>query len=210
MTAPATGRRGRPRAFDPEAVLACAMDLFWRSGYGGTSIPDLSEATGLSTSSIYNAFGSKHDLYVIVFDRYLDLVDDVMLGPMLHGIAGVADVQAFLGRLESAARDTTGPRGCLATKAVAEFGPEDPDIDVRVQRYRTSLRAALAAALARAAEKDQVAAHDVAVLTDAVAAIVLAHNLLLSAGAKPDDATALLRTADDLIALSHPSPIRPA
>src|SRR5271165_2946384 len=37
--------RGRPRQYDPQRALTRAMDAFWRQGYAGTSLDDLSAAT---------------------------------------------------------------------------------------------------------------------------------------------------------------------
>ena len=49
-------RRGRPRAFDDEAVLDQAMQVFAVKGFSATSLDDLVGATGLNRPSLYNAF----------------------------------------------------------------------------------------------------------------------------------------------------------
>lgn len=67
---PKTSRGGRPRGFDREAAIAIAMELFWRHGYEGVSIGDLTEAIGIAPPSLYAAFGSKALLYQEVLDRY--------------------------------------------------------------------------------------------------------------------------------------------
>ncbi|MEM5316624.1 TetR/AcrR family transcriptional regulator [Paraburkholderia sp. JHI869] len=64
--------RGRPRAYDPEEALARARDTFWRNGYAGTSLDDLSEATGMNRPSLYGAFGDKHALYLQTMERYVE------------------------------------------------------------------------------------------------------------------------------------------
>lgn len=56
-------KRGRPRAFDRDRALLDAARLFWRRGYSGTSTRDLTARLGLSTSSLYGAFGSKAELF---------------------------------------------------------------------------------------------------------------------------------------------------
>ncbi|HKU95144.1 MAG TPA: hypothetical protein VJR58_07710, partial [Vineibacter sp.] len=48
--------RGRPRAYDPEQALAQATDTFWRTGFSGTSLDDLSGAMGMNRPSLYGAF----------------------------------------------------------------------------------------------------------------------------------------------------------
>ena len=57
-------RRGRPRAYDPQAALQQATDSFWRSGYSGTSLDKIGAATGMNRPSLYAAFGDKHTLYL--------------------------------------------------------------------------------------------------------------------------------------------------
>jgi AcrR family transcriptional regulator len=66
------GKTGRPISFDKDAALEAAMLLFWERGYEGTSMADLTQAMGLSPSSIYAAFGDKHALFALAVKRYMD------------------------------------------------------------------------------------------------------------------------------------------
>ena len=69
-----TSRRGRPRAYDAEAVLDRAAEVFWANGFAATSLDDLSAAMGMSRPSIYNAFGDKKDLFLRALERFRDTV----------------------------------------------------------------------------------------------------------------------------------------
>lgn len=62
--------RGRPRNYDPDAALKSATSAFWKTGYSGTSLDDLSAATGMNRPSLYAAFGDKRDLYLKALSRY--------------------------------------------------------------------------------------------------------------------------------------------
>jgi AcrR family transcriptional regulator len=66
------GKTGRPIGFDRDAALEAAMLLFWKRGYEGTSMADLTGAMGLNPSSIYAAFGDKHALFSLAVTRYMD------------------------------------------------------------------------------------------------------------------------------------------
>jgi AcrR family transcriptional regulator len=66
------GRTGRPISFDKDAALEAAMLLFWERGFEGTCMTSLTQAMGLSPSSIYAAFGDKHTLYQLAVKRYLE------------------------------------------------------------------------------------------------------------------------------------------
>ncbi len=68
---------GRPRAFDLEQALDSALKVFWRKGYEGASLPDLTKAMGINRPSLYAAFGNKEELFRKALDRYSE-------GPACH------------------------------------------------------------------------------------------------------------------------------
>lgn len=61
---------GRPREFDLDDAIVRAMRLFWRRGYEGTSLSDLTSELGITRPSLYAAFGNKEALFIKVLDRY--------------------------------------------------------------------------------------------------------------------------------------------
>jgi AcrR family transcriptional regulator len=62
---------GRPREFDIDRALDQALEVFWRNGYEGASIADLTAAMGINPPSLYAAFGNKEALFRRALDRYL-------------------------------------------------------------------------------------------------------------------------------------------
>lgn len=66
------GKTGRPIGFDKDAALEAAMLLFWERGYEGASMANLTQAMGLSPSSIYAAFGDKQALFSLAVKRYTE------------------------------------------------------------------------------------------------------------------------------------------
>ena len=108
-------RRGRPRAYDPDAALSRALGSFWTAGYSGTSLDDLSAATGMNRPSLYGAFGDKRDLYLKALAYYWDasrvavdqaLARDVPLRQALQRLYDKALSIYFSGK--------EGARGCFA------------------------------------------------------------------------------------------------
>jgi len=57
-------------SFDEDEVLQAALRLFWEKGYEGALLSDLMAAMGLTTSSLYKAFGSKEAHFWRVVERY--------------------------------------------------------------------------------------------------------------------------------------------
>ncbi|HEX5959426.1 MAG TPA: helix-turn-helix domain-containing protein, partial [Hyphomicrobiaceae bacterium] len=68
--AESAAQRGRPREFDTEKALDRALEVFWRKGYEGASISELTDAMGINRPSLYAAFGNKEDLFRKALDRY--------------------------------------------------------------------------------------------------------------------------------------------
>src|SRR6267154_1991760 len=63
---------GRPREFEVDKALDVALQVFWRKGYEGASMADLTEAMGITKPSLYAAFGNKEELFRKALDRYVD------------------------------------------------------------------------------------------------------------------------------------------
>jgi AcrR family transcriptional regulator len=61
---------GRPRSFNTDKALDRAMHVFWRKGYDGTSLSDLTRAMRINAPSLYAAYGNKAALFGKVIDRY--------------------------------------------------------------------------------------------------------------------------------------------
>ena len=63
-------RRGRPRQFSAQDALQAAVGLFAEKGYEHTSLTDLTQAMGINKTSMYLAFGSKEDLFLLAMQTY--------------------------------------------------------------------------------------------------------------------------------------------
>jgi AcrR family transcriptional regulator len=62
--------RGRPREFDADKALDRAMRVFWRKGFLGASMTDLTRAMRIGRPSLYAAFGDKEQLFHRALERY--------------------------------------------------------------------------------------------------------------------------------------------
>jgi AcrR family transcriptional regulator len=112
---------GRPRTFDPDEALDRALQVFWRQGYEGASLSDLTEAMGISRTSMYAAFGNKEDLFRKALERYASgpasYTERALEQPTARAVA------QYL--LEGAILTTTargGPAGCLSVQGALATG----------------------------------------------------------------------------------------
>ncbi|MGZ0153653.1 TetR/AcrR family transcriptional regulator [Kribbella sp. WER1] len=126
----------RPRKFDEAEVLDAARQQFTETGYHGTSVDDLSRATGLSKGSLYGAFGDKETLFQRVFDDYC-AGSDAMAAALIDGPEDEALIrlQAWLH-----APETTDRFGCLLARGTAELASENDAVAARsLAAYETLL-----------------------------------------------------------------------
>src|SRR5262249_36617440 len=124
------------RQFDHDAVVDRAMMMFWRKGYGGTSIDDLEKATRLRRGSLYNAFGDKQGLFVAALKRYETTVGQERT-KQLSNLDPYRAIEGFLDILVAKMSEPSRPRGCLHTNTSLEF-PNAPDEVLRIIAERTA------------------------------------------------------------------------
>lgn len=60
------------RAFDDEKALESAMGVFWKKGYAGASLAELTQTMGINKPSMYRAFGNKEALFLKATQRYIE------------------------------------------------------------------------------------------------------------------------------------------
>lgn len=71
---------GNKRQFDEEVVLDQMAFHFWKHGYSATKVDQLSNITGLTKTSLYNAFGNKEVLFTRSINFYVERSIKKMLG----------------------------------------------------------------------------------------------------------------------------------
>lgn len=198
------GRGGRPRGFAADEVLTRCLDVFWQRGYEATSLADLEAASGLVRTSLYNAFGAKHDLYAAALQRYLAGLDARLVAPLHDGDAGLADLGAFFDRVETWLAERSPPAGCLViTSMVESAGADDVVRDAGGQLVRR-YREAFLAALGRAADAGEVPADSVARRAEMLTGLVLGLNVAARARHTGQVAALLQAGREEARAWGHP------
>src|SRR5881397_579443 len=103
---------GRPRAFDVDEALDQALKVFWRKGYEGASLPDLTEAMGINRPSLYAAFGNKEALFRKAVERYVEGHACHVRGALAEPTARGVVRRLWLAGIDLIA-DPRRPRGCF-------------------------------------------------------------------------------------------------
>jgi AcrR family transcriptional regulator len=115
---------GRPRTFDTDEALDAALGVFWRHGFEGASLARLEKATGLSRSSLYQAFGDKEALFDKALGRYRTMWMNPQLAALEQPDAGPSELRAYFRTLAAGLRadPALARRGCLFVNSMAELG----------------------------------------------------------------------------------------
>ncbi|QGZ64012.1 TetR/AcrR family transcriptional regulator [Paraburkholderia acidisoli] len=183
--------RGRPRAYDPAEALARARDTFWRNGYAGTSLDDLSAATGMNRPSLYGAFGDKHALYLQAVERYV-ATGRAAMERSLDGALPLRDalMRVFDGALAWYFPANEAPRGCFLVGTAAVEAVNDPAVREQLAAGLRSFDKAFERRLRLAVEQGELPADaSVPVLARLASALLQSTALRARAG----DARATLR-----------------
>ncbi|MCA1457222.1 TetR/AcrR family transcriptional regulator [Bradyrhizobium sp. BRP22] len=174
---------GRPRAFDADAALDQAMEVFWRHGYEGATIAQLTEAMGINPPSLYAAFGSKEGLLKAALDRYSAKracwMEEILSAPTAREVAermlmGTADTQT----------DPANPPGCLLVQGGLACGTGSENVPFELAARRAETENQLRDRFVRAkAEGDLKQTADPAALARYLSAVNAGMGVMASSGA---------------------------
>jgi len=129
----------RPRSFNPDEALDLARDVFWRKGFQGTSLDDITAATGLAKPSLYAAFGDKNALFLKVLDRYHERII-ANAEPVLNDGPSARDaIERWLTGFVPFCSGVRGSRGCLSINTAADGASEQKEIRKKVERFNRKL-----------------------------------------------------------------------
>ena len=177
-------RRGRPRAYDPQTALRRAADSFWRTGYSGTSLDEISAATGMNRPSLYAAFGDKHTLYLRALEQYWQRALAAMREALADDDRALDEalMRVYDGQLSIYFPADGRPLGCFAVGTATTEAVEDAAIRSALAEGLRALDAELEARLRMARARGELKADaDPAAL--AVLASATLHSIAVRARA---------------------------
>ncbi len=175
--------RGRPREFDVDKALDRALKVFWRKGYEGASLQELTRAMRINRPSLYAAFGNKESLFRRVIDRYAEgpasFVRKALEEPTARAVA-----EGLLGGAVDMVADPRNPRGCLMVQGALACGEAAESIRRELACRRDAGEAAVRERFQRALEEgDLPAGSDPADLARYVVTVIRGMAVQAAGGA---------------------------
>lgn len=148
--------KGRPREFDADEVLDRALEVFWRKGYEGASLSELTEAMGINRPSLYAAFGNKEELFRKALDRYADgpaaYTREALNAPTARGV-----LERLLHGAAEALTHPDYPPGCLGVHGALSCGEAAESIRDELSARRAAYEVLLRQRLERARTEGDLA-----------------------------------------------------
>src|SRR5262245_47831020 len=156
---------GRPREFDMDRALDHALEVFWRNGYEGTSIAELTQAMGINPPSLYAAFGNKEELFRKALQRYVEqhgrYWDDALAAEADAGCSGHAAaaptargmVRQMLREADNFLSNECNRRGCLMVPSVVPCSAAAEAMQPQLASQRSEAEARVRARLERAKDE---------------------------------------------------------
>ena len=194
MRSRTTRRAGRPRGFDAELALDRALEVFWRKGYEGASLSDLTRAMGINRPSLYGAFGDKEALFRKVLERYAEgpasFIRKALEAPTARAVA-----ERLLEGSLKLQMDPSHPRGCLTVHGALACSNEAEPIRRELIAWRQGMESDIRERLARArAEGDLPRDADPAALARYLVTVLQGMAVQAAGGASRKQMQAVIRT----------------
>ncbi len=171
------------------------MLLFWRHGYEGTSIHQLTKALGVTPPSIYTAFGDKKRLFLEAVGLYCS---GATTSQRIIGEAATAR-DAARELMSCAAAGFTGtdtPPGCMLATSAISCSAEAADVQAELARIRRDIEAHLRQRISQAIDSGELPSQaNAGALAGLVLAVIQGMSTLARDGATRADLLAIAEAA---------------
>ena len=178
------------------------MRMFWRHGYEATSLNDLTAAMGVTSPSVYAAFGDKKRLFLEAVRRYVSgpVTSETIIADAKSAREAASDL------LRSSVIGFTGadtPPGCLLASSAISCSAAAMDVQRELADIRLSIEIRLRQRIEAGVDTGELpAAIDAEALAAHVMAVIQGMSTLARDGASR---AKLLRVADAAMA-AWPAP----
>lgn len=169
------------------------MREFWVHGYGATSLQTLLAAMSISKSSLYQTFGSKHELFEKCLERYSDALVVDMEARLLDARSPRSFLVDTLNGIAAGAYFESAHDGCLVMNTASEFGQRDEQITHCITRGIARVTSVLRKAIQQAQASGEIALDkDAGVLADYLLSNMAGLHTRIKAGMDAKSARAIV------------------
>ena len=168
--------------------------MFWRRGFEGASLTELTEAMGIGRPSLYACFGNKEALFRKALDLYETEKTAYMREALVEPTARAVAEHLLHGAL---AQQTSAcdPRGCMAIASM-QCGDQASAIREEIMARGAAANAALIARFVRARDEGDLAPDaDPEGLARLLYAVINGLTIQAQNGATPEQLRSLVDTA---------------
>ena len=179
-------------------ALEKAMRVFWKKGFEGTSLSDLTRAMGINRPSLYAAFGNKQDLFRKVVERYTSAQGGPAAGFCIALAQPTARAVA-----ESILRGSVdgllckkNPRGCLLVQGSMACGSSADKVHRELVTLRAQNEAVIRDRFTRAVtEGDLPKGSDPEALAKFISTVTAGLSVQATSGATHEQLSAVVQIA---------------
>ena len=155
--------------FNEEEAIRKAMEVFWKKGYNGTSLRDLTDAMKINSSSLYNTIGNKHELFVKCIKNYTE----TRMAELKKAAGDTqSPLQAIIYLINHAVSSIVDGNSCMAIKTAFEMAADDKNIQAILKADNNFTHEFLRSLITKAREQGELDAdEDPETLTDYLSSI---------------------------------------
>ena len=129
----------RVKQFDPDEVLAKALQLFWKKGYHATTVQDLVDGLGINRGSLYDTFGGKKKLFDLAIKLYTSTNRQLLCAMLSPKDEVRLILRSVFQRIIEADLEDPDCKGCFVVNTTTELLPQDEQLQPIIGKYQQDI-----------------------------------------------------------------------
>lgn len=139
-----------------QRIVARAAPVFNTHGYSGTSMAELTRATGLEKGGIYNHFASKEALAIAAFDYAVQVVAERFATALAGKEGAIERLRAIIDSFADYIENPPVAGGCPILNTAVEVDDSDSALRARAQAAMTDLQKLIGSNVKRGVETGEL------------------------------------------------------
>jgi AcrR family transcriptional regulator len=135
------------------------MVLFWEKGFHATSLKDLEAALTMKPGSIYAAFSSKENLYMLALERYFAKSRAGFRNQVLRAASPLDALADHFRAYARLAPNDMSRQACMLTKTLVDTRTTDPAIAAATREYLSAMQNEFSAAFSAALDTGELSSN---------------------------------------------------